>query len=474
MTDPTGKGALPEAPLIRISGTEILPQGQQTIAVGDILRATVRSNNGGAGVLYMRGALISAAIPKELSTGERILTQVKRADDQLVLQLLQTEPTQAAESAGASAPATDALSATIQALLEQSITDAAFGRLGSAPALGQPQVGTALEGTDAKLAELLQRLVVNTDAQEPAQLATALKQSASALNAPALRALAAQFRLLAGERGDETTAGRAVSDLRRALNGLLEDALVGAKPPKPGIDLLLSNFGKELEQLRRLPAKERTVLERAERELRALQSAPEPVTGALGKAIERLSALLLPPATTDLALDAAKRRELLTFAERLDDLATAQQQLQQMNAVMQAIGEPALVLFPFLASGLLNHSELSFGADREPDGEDAGRAASDDESEDPVPFQRVQLSVPLPTLGTVAVDATFRPNEFYIRLALSDPDAASFVTASAETLVARLRELGYGTAEVRAHTSPLPTATPEWYRQLLRAAGFVA
>src|SRR5262245_53049075 len=79
--------------LIRIPGTEVIPQAQPAIAVGDVLRLIVRSNNEGKGQLYFRGMLIPASLPETLTAGDKIFAQVTKADNQVILKLLETQKT---------------------------------------------------------------------------------------------------------------------------------------------------------------------------------------------------------------------------------------------------------------------------------------------------------------------------------------------------------------------------------------------
>ena len=87
--------------------------------------------------------------------------------------------------------------------------------------------------------------------------------------------------------------------------------------------------------------------------------------------------------------------ELQNLANRFDQIAQTQETMTQLNPLMQTLGEPALVLFPFLFQGLVSHSEISIeprgGKDQvDPDQENEEQEGGDGAE----PYQRIQVSVP--------------------------------------------------------------------------------
>ncbi len=165
-------------------------------------------------------------------------------------------------------------------------------------------------------------------------------------------------------------------------------------------------------------------------------------------------------------------------------MAGNQEMLNQLNPLMQALGEPALILFPSLFQGLLAHSELLVqprdggqqrNRGKKKGSKDGSDADSDsDDGPDTSGYQRVQMCVPLPTLGLVGVDVAHRESEILVRLTVPDEDVARFLLDQLEYLATVLKDIGFEKAELVANVGLPKEDSPAWCSELHSGTQFVA
>ena len=168
--------------------------------------------------------------------------------------------------------------------------------------------------------------------------------------------------------------------------------------------------------------------------------------------------MLLQAVDDEQKLDPKSLADLSQIANRFEQMAASQETLAKMNPVMQALGEPALILFPFLMQGLVSHSEVTIETKkRVEDEEDGGGKGGNRE-----PFQRIQVAVPLPNLGTIDVDIAHRTEEIWVRFTVSDPEIGKFLLEKLEALSPVLRDYGFKKAELVAHVGQKQENLPAW------------
>ena len=386
--------AQPTIPQLQIATREIIPHVLPSIAMGDMLRLTVRQNSKeGQGLLYFRGHIIPAQLPLNLEQGDQIIAQVSNSGNQLVLKIVDMErPSE-------TRPAEPLSNLTQKDPISQ---------------LAQQLAGLV---RDSGLSALQQF--------SPLPLPGSLKNLGEDL--PLLKNLFAAL----GDQASLLNAKTALAHLTASTEGSLPQAL------------------KQLSlALRQMAAK-------TENENLSLQQSAQ--GAAEGARIESKSGV-----------------ELLQLATRLEQFASAQEMLNQLNPLMQALGEPSLILFPFLFHGLLSHSQVT--VDSRDSGKQQGKHSTGKEKKDAEQtfFHRIQVTVPLPNIGIVDVDIAHNQTDILIRMIVQDAEAGSFLVSQMETLSEILRAQGFDKPQLSASVDLRQSALPQWTLGLQASTTVVA
>ena len=153
---------------------------------------------------------------------------------------------------------------------------------------------------------------------------------------------------------------------------------------------------------------------------------------------------------------------LLRGAERVENIGVAVQQFQQLitqvdkmiaadsmatglNSVLQSLGEPALVLFPFLLQGFLAQANIWIDNDASKHG--SGNAK--DASGKSLPFQKIRTAVSLPNLGLIDVNIAYRDKEMMLHLTSEDAEVSEFLESQTPMLTSILEAGGYENIQIR-------------------------
>ncbi|MFN8389015.1 MAG: hypothetical protein U0136_01845 [Bdellovibrionota bacterium] len=463
--DPTPLNNTSGPRTLSIPAREIIPQVQPAISIGEVLRLSVRSNNNGEGQLYFRGLLISAKLPPDLESGDKIYAQVTEADNQLILRILQTNPSELPELSAAqpqlSASAQNLVASQLGDLVRETLvqlTELRNAAQAAATADAQPLV--AAEQSFAKAADVLaaafDRLTANLATSESLTDAGSaqaqLMQNVTGKAVITLRNAATELRQIAN--GNLPVRGQQfIVDLESELQSFLEEGVKNNILSKKHLESLIAGTQQELRASRQPAIRERDALTATLRDLETAKEQPEKGLSKLQQAANRLAEVVAGTQLKLDRLDPKAKSDLEQIASRLEQLANTQETLNQLNPMMQALGEPALILFPFLAHGLLNHSELSFESSL--DRKSLGGGIDDDEdSFDNTPFQRIQISVPLPEIGTVHVDVAHRNEEMLVRFTIADSEASDFIKNRLDELSAILRKHQFTKLDLNTHIGP--------------------
>ena len=90
---------------LQIESTQLLPNVLPTLAIGDVIKVTVRQNPPqGLGLIYFKGLLVKAALPDNVSPGDKLLAKLTESNNNVVLKILEHEKTSAPESVSSLAP----------------------------------------------------------------------------------------------------------------------------------------------------------------------------------------------------------------------------------------------------------------------------------------------------------------------------------------------------------------------------------
>ena len=462
MADPTGTSATTTAAAaaktLLVESLNANAPASANINVGDVLQVLIRQNSSdGPGLIFFNGMLLRAELPDFLGSGDKITAQVLQNTDRLLLKILDF---QKAPEATSSSPAA-ALLANVEQMLEQT---SAFS-LRTAPPLEVVQTLKDAAAWEQNLQQLVETNLAPGSLADPQQVLQRLLQSANGSLAPALRDAAQTLRNFVTQNSLPPEA-RPILILRDEVTKLLSNQTDKSALTARSLEELFADLQFELKDPKKPAGQEKQLLRAVLDDLQTAQQAKEPeqaVRPALEKVLERLTTYAdkLP---SDRPIDQKLAAQIEQLAARLDQLAGTQDALRTLNPVMQALGEPALILFPFLFQGMLTHSEViihprSGGQKKQQKGAGGGKEKSDNTE----PFQRVQVEVPLPALGTVSVDVAHRPNEIFVRLTVDDPDVGQFVSDQMEHLAAVLREQGYEKADLSAAAGPKPSTEPGWF-----------
>jgi hypothetical protein len=454
--DPNAIPDLSGPKLLRIPAREIIPQVQPPISVGEVLRFAVRSNDGGQGQLYFRGLLISASLPPGIKTGDKIFAQVTEADNNLLLKILRTET---AGLGGEQAVPSGAPQIPAQALIASELQELMRGTMAQIAELRSNVGGTAAandiqpyEQAAGILSAALERITANVATAQtlgdPQTAHAQLVESAHGNTAQTLRQAAEQLRNLTEgifPRDNEAF----LLDLQKELNRFLEEGIGNNYFSKKQIEAFISGTTQELRGQQPTAIKDRQTLAAVLQDFSSARDNPQTSLPYLQSAEEKLRDALSTSLVRFDALDPKSKSELQHLADRLDQLARTQETLQQLNPMMQALGEPALILFPFLAHGLLKQSELTFESsfDRKNLGGGRDEPRPDDDEVDTTPYQRIQVSVPLSEFGTVHVDIAHRRDEILVRFDLQHSDHSEFLKSRLGELNGILSALNFSKSE---------------------------
>lgn len=484
--------------LIQIPGSEVLPQIQPTIAIGELLRFVVRDNQNGQGQLYLRGTLIPATLPPGAEVGDKILAKVTESTtNQLVLRIVDTEKSQLAIGNTSNTPTVGgaelAARKLVASLLQEFLrTPDAAGFTAPEPLALAPDalmnlVKTATDAAPryetreatAKLDLLAKMLPKSAELLDAGTTEAKLASTVDGSLAVALRDAAKALRTVLPEPA-RSSGERFLAALSTELSGLLASAADDNFAAKSHLDAIVAAVTDELvSNTRKTNPKERderTLLKSTLVELSRAQEQSEGLTQHLEAALRRVQNAAPQRLERGVPLDGKGAEELKQLASKLDQMAATQERLNKLNPLMQALGEPAMILFPFLAQGLLKHSEVIVeprkgkrrGEDDEGDGDGGKRG------EEAAPFQRIQVSVPLPSIGIVDVDVAHRESEILVRFSVEDPEVGAFLQEQLEHLATILRERNFKRAELVAHVGPRNHEQPAWTISLGSANQVVA
>lgn len=449
--DPTAAKA------VKLTQTPSLAQLLPALSVGDSLSFNVRQNYGnGRGTIAVGGQQVHAELPAGLDAGDLVEATVAEKGDSVILKILNvSKPLAAAKP-------------SVQQIVAKSIEDLTrLPKASAAQTANQPiTLDEALSHhklTEQQVQRVLSKLGEVADLQNPNTVLAQVVSATKGELAGPLKEAAAVVRELVQELSRPS--------YERFSNALhveliqLQKAWPELEPSarRTALDKVMTALESALdEQLKDVPSKTRSALSRTAGELSLVAAeidSPHPP--------ERLKAAIQSLESQLASLDSQKKSDPSTLSKlqdvslRLEQMAATQEVLSKLNPVMQALGEPALVLFPFLFQGLLTHSQVTLET-KKPWGEKTDKDGKNGSGGGGEPFQRIRLSVPLPSLGSVGVDVAHRSEEILVRVTVSNDASAQFIEAKLEGLDERLRALGFKKTELAAAVGQVSLPIPEW------------
>ena len=443
--------------LIQSTANQAPPQLLSFVNTGDLLSLVVRSNpSDGPGTLFFNGQMLKAALPPQLTPGDTVLATLTQQNNQLILNLV--DVVRAAQSPGKEFAENAAL------ITRQTAGQELAELLRSITILDEPQAPPP-SGTSSLLHPMLQQelqdllpAVLSMSELLQGETTEAKLPLLSGKNAvKALRLAAKELRDLA----EETTAPKLPLKLLNFLESEIQALLARAESsagPKEDLQVLRKLIVALEQEADRTSPKQKEVLRSMLSELRSLEQNPEQLRTKLEQLLQKYQ-----PAATGSEegkqTENKLNQELKTLAGRLEQLASAQEALNRLNPIMQALGEPALIVFPFLFHGLLGQAEAVVERPRKVPEDKKDKKGGKEGQEG---FQQVHLSVPLPSLGLVNADIAYSKKEMLVRFTVEDEEACDFLIEQLDKLKETLRDHGFALTECSAAIGPTKAAAPAW------------
>lgn len=515
--------AVGDPSLTQVSGVK------KALEVGRKLEVTVRQNpQSGKPEILLLGNNVPATLPDNVKPGDNLTLQVVQNTDAIVLKIISAqEPLDAA-------PESRSLESLLKSLLpKKSIDDLKLAALPLNQEIGDQIINPELlnkliAGKDGEVAKMLkdllnvlqsltkgralidnqtvaspkilqeamQKLVEGSLLQQLDEATTSVEDLLQKTTQPAVARLGSLPQLVE-QRIKEILADKnplifaaeetpPEDNVTKQIKYLLSVAQLNNTPTQA--DSVLSRSGLKQSPLQSLffailnikppPQEAQTENERAffdllkslATELQSLhgsKAGDKEIRDTLARALKTLQTQF-----KDLSTPSADKllSEGLRALKSLEQLANGQEVLNQINPLIQALGEPALVLVPSLMQGLLTRWEISVPPRRvQEEGDGAGGKRSNSEG-----YERVQLSLPLPALGMVGVDLAHRDGEVLLNLTFSNDELTEFVTARLPRLEAALSNLGFDKIKLSAQSGEIKEAIPAWYRELVRPSKIIA
>ncbi len=446
---------------LSIAITPVLPNALSKITLGEVLQMVVRSNAGeGPGLLYFQGNLIRALMPQGLESGDRIVAKVMQGNDQLILKLLEvTKANGTVPNLKTITPGTpnQAIAFELSNIFKNIGLELGQPPLPAAniPWLGAPNPLPAANMPSSEAAKTLGEQIQNIlsglhsieNFADAAQVLSQLNSAADGTLPSYLRSTAKTLKGLAPQISLSFEERLAVA-LRDEISTLLTSRTEPLKL-QAQIVRMLQVLEKELPPEKEAPKQHvREVLRQVMNDLQGALNKSETQQSSLSMALSRLEQFansLMPPGST---IEPKTAGELRQLAHGLEQMANAMDSLARLNPLMRAIGEPAMIILPFLFQGLFTHAAVSFTPER------AKQKRKDKEGEEEeeeisggktalLPYERVHFSVPLPMMGLIEVDVAHHGKEILTRFTVGEAKMGQFLLGEMEHLKKSLNEQGF-------------------------------
>lgn len=485
-TTPPVQPAIPQQTL-QIEAKNLSGLPPPALNIGDVVQLIVRQNSPQElGLVALKGLLIKANLPPNLAQGDRVNAQLVQNGDKVIFKIIGDILGVNTEVATTPAPSLTRLE-NLKTEFEEIFQAASATNLKSIKTESLADTirsAGILRGSIERLLTNLSKLLPEGEKLfTPQELIRELSRASTGTQAKALLQVAESIRQFVNEHSP--TPERV--ELQRVQDELSKMVLSSALNNIDTSKQLQTLIG-DLERTLKTPPKansrtEQEILRTALRDLRLVQeenNSPQQTKLALPPTLEgaltSLQSQILRAASTVGALDQRTVAELTRLAGQLDQLAGTQEALERLNPLLQALGEPAMILFPFLFQGLLSHTEITVYSrpKRKGDSDEVDEDGNGGQGATQENFRRIQVSAPLPNLGVIDVDVAVRSKHILVSLNVQDDDTAEFLKSKLEELGALLKDQGYARAELFTHVGEKKEVTPEWALSLHALKSLVA
>ena len=508
--------------LIFIQKMDSFMQMMPIMQVGDIVPLVVRQNYGnGQGLINVQGQVIHAALPNNLKVGDKLYAQLTDTQDKVTLKILEGYKPPGATALLSSGQNTDSSTAILLGIvqqLEEAVTESGIMGIQVSTALTAktelpPELQTLIN-SNKNLALLFSAIQSMEALFNPENAHSQLQAAASGSLAKGLYQASSSLKELLEQLSVNNTksflnsmnsslsamikdlaAGNSISE---SLHSVLEELQSRIKDPLISADenRLLSQYYKELYQLRNKQELGLSVLPNLQSSISNTQQTLTKELSERNSRMQRNSALLgtewsnvsneqiarnnLSNTTEINQLDPKLILHLRDVVTKLDQMAATAETLNRLNPIMQAIGEPALVLFPFLFEGFISQGEVALNTPPKPakyerqKDEEAANDSENKSSGKKSQFQHFHVNVPLPNLGLIDVAIAQSPEHIMVKFTTERADVKEFISQRLQDLQEILNAQGFQITELSTQIGKPKSPTPDWCITLRGGNSFIA
>lgn len=424
------------------------------LSVGDVLNVTVVQNlSNGQGMLNFQGTLISAKLPEYLMPGDALMTKVAKDKASLLFKILEIRRP----------IANGTVNQIVGSRLEQFFVNTEPSLIAGIKAFEVPR-NLSNNPISADLLKTLESSIGNSDSLSSSiNIERGLDNITSGVTAKVLKDLAATFNKIADsipKDGKVDLATLIKVEMTKVLSQNIDSSSEIFKESLNIVDNTLSKVRNRHSTVLNSPKELQTILE----EIMQDSQIPPKLQNILPAIFRHLDSVITNTTQTSLA---DTSNDLKNLAARLEGLANSLEMLNQLNPLMNALGEPVLLLFPSLFQGFLNHCELlvqsrNGGNSKNYKNKKQSKKGNQQGQPDSSPYQRVQLTVPLPAIGVVGVDMAHREKEILVRLTVKEENIAKFLVEQLEHLAIVLKGIGFETTELVANVGEPEENITKW------------
>ncbi|NLF25084.1 MAG: flagellar hook-length control protein FliK [Deltaproteobacteria bacterium] len=163
--------------------------------------------------------------------------------------------------------------------------------------------------------------------------------------------------------------------------------------------------------------------------------------------------------------------EILKSVTALENTIKGQELLSKLNPLLQAAGEPMMLLFPTLIQGYLSSLELVFYPISE---EQVSGERNKKKKTGAGGYQQAKFGLNLPALGHVQVSVAHGKKGVLLSMAFEREEFSNFVSARLGKLRRSLKEAGIEKLECKLMVAKPTSIAPRWVKELSERVGIVA
>lgn len=445
---------------VRVDRAQLSSTLMRPMAIGAVLPVLVREGaQGDKGLISVGGQLIPAKLPGNLQAGDRLVAQVLDGGQQLIFKILDIKRP--------ALPTPGGPSVVLTRQLETLVKDGVLDKLTSLKSFSLPE---NVPGLPAQL----QTLFPQIEGPEHFQVASAaLRQLQSALQGEFTATFEQALKMIKtlSQSTSLPQSSRLTSALIENLSQLFDRPL-GEQEAHKSLTRIIETLTKAIKD-NKVESPEKESLKKVLSELKQLSASAQDLKSAIGTILKQAE---LQTTQNPVRSEQITQQKLQAAINQLEQMTQLHSTLQQLNPLMHSLGEPALILFPFLAQGLLSHGEVSIDPDahKKQQQESGENASGEQNTESDKPYQRVSIHVPLPNIGEVFVEVAHRDQEILVTLITPDDQVASFINDKFVELEALFRSQGFTKAEFTTRVGEPPHLLPPWVEGLHGSTSVIA